>query len=82
MRRKAVRTLEHQPLSHSYRHELETYHHALQDTDTILELPHAITQWMDCKTGFNKIETPVYGPRDTMGTDMDIVMAYHALTEK
>ena len=75
-------TLEHQPFSHSYRHELETYYHALQDADTILELPHSITQWMDCKAGLDKIEAPVYGPRDTMGTDMDIVMAYHALKEK
>jgi len=77
-----VRTLEHQRHSHSYRHELETYFHALEDADAILKLPHRITQRMDCKGGLDKIEAPIYTPKDTMGSDMDIVMAYKALQDQ
>ena len=68
-RRCMVRTLKHQRHSHSYRHELETYFHALADADAILKLPHRITKRMDCKGGLDKMEAPIYTPKDTMGSD-------------
>ena len=37
---------------------------------------------MDCEGGLTKLDTPLHSPRHTMGTDMNLVMAYWELEKK
>jgi len=71
--------LEHQHLSHSYRHGLETCYHALKDVTENLTETHQITQYVDCERGLTKLDTPISSPPHTMGTNIDLVMAYWEL---
>ena len=70
-----VRTVEHQVHTHSYRHELEMFYFALRDADDILENPHVIGQYMDCKEGLTKLEKKIYKLSHMMSTDMGLVLA-------
>jgi len=79
--RRVVRTLQHQQLAHSYRHELETFYHALNDANSSLKNRHTIEQYMDNEGGLTKIAQEITTPRQMMGTDMDIVLAYNKLRE-
>ena len=89
-KRRISQLLEPQDHSHSYRHELETFHLALKDADTQLKHPHQITQYMDCEAALKKLSMPIYKPGHTMVTDADIIMAHnqlkanlqHTVTEK
>ena len=71
--------LQHQLHSHSFRHEIETFYHALKDTNERLMYPHQIDQHMDCESGLIKLNAPITTSRHTMATDMDLVMAYKQL---
>ena len=48
-KRRVATPLDKQEHSHSYRHEMETYYHALKDATEQLKHPHKIHQYMDCK---------------------------------
>ena len=37
---------------------------------------------MDCEAGLKTIAQPIYTPRQTMGTDMDVVLAYNKLKKE
>ncbi len=78
-RRRTATPLEHQRHAHSYRHEMETFYSALLDAETSLQFTHHITQYMDCKGGLKALQRPISRPKDTMETDMDIVLAYQQL---
>ena len=80
-KRRVARSLEHQRHAHSYRHELETFYHALKDAEDRLIHPHNIIQRMDNEGGLISLAKPIRAPRDTMRTDMDLVMAYNELRD-
>ena len=43
----------------------------------MLEHPHVIVQYRDCKGGLTKLEKEVYEPSDMiMSIDMDLALAY------
>ena len=37
---------------------------------------------MDCEGAPTKLETPIYAPKQTMGTDMDLILAYQKMWEE
>ena len=80
--RRVAIPLEHHLFGHSYRSELETFYHALVDADNILQHPHTIHQYMDCKAGLETLEQPLFKPSQTMAPDMDVVMAYRDLRSR
>ena len=75
-KRRVALPLEHQIHSHSFRHEIETFYHALKDAEERLMFPHHIDQHMDCESGLTKLNAPITTPRNTMATYMNLVMAY------
>lgn len=80
-RRRVTKTVDLPTHSHSYRGELETFYHALRDATSSLQYPHKIIQCMDNKGGLTTLDTPIAGPTATMGTDMDLAMAYKKLAD-
>ncbi|KAL7536722.1 hypothetical protein ACHAWF_007008 [Thalassiosira exigua] len=80
--RRVAIPLEHHLFGHSYRSELETFYHALVDANNILQHPHTIHQYMDCKAGLVTLEQPLFKPSQTMAPDMDVVMAYRDLRSR
>jgi len=51
------------------------FYFALRDADDILENPHVIGQYMDCKEGLTKLEKKIYKLSHMMSTDMGLVLA-------
>jgi ribonuclease HI len=78
-RRRVARTIEHLKHAHSYRDEMTIMYHALADAETALRHPHKIIQMMDNEAGLNTLDTPITYPSQTMGTDMDVTLAYQKL---
>ena len=74
-KRRASQSLERQTYSHSYRHELETFHPALKDTAEVLTKPHNITQYMDYEAVLTALARPSYKSSHNMVTDADLIMA-------
>ena len=78
-KRRAVRTVEHQVHAHYYQHELEIVYYARKDIEKMLEHPHLIVQYMDCKGGLTKLEKEIYKPSHTMSTYINLILAYKKL---
>ena len=79
--RKVAIPLQHLQHAHSYRLELETFWHGLNDATKRLKNPHKIRQMMDCEGGLKKLDIPITHARQTMEADMDIVLAYKHLEQ-
>ena len=78
-KRRVAMLQERQIHSHSYRHEHETFYHALNDSMSHLQTPHEITQYMDCKSALDSLKEPIAQPSQTMRTDSDLILSRTAL---
>ena len=54
----------------------------MNDTEEILEHPHVIVQYTDCKYGLTKTKNEIYKPSHTMSIDLDLVLAYEKVVEE
>ena len=74
--------LKKQEESHSYCHEIESFHFALRDTDRNLKIRHVIEHGMDCQAGITSLEKKAYKPKHNTRMDSDIIMSHRKLIEE
>ena len=53
----------------------------MKNVDKHLQLPHQITQYMDCESALKSLEKEFYKLGHTMDIDMDLVMSHKQLKE-
>jgi len=55
------------------------FYYGLNDAYNLLDHPHEIIPQMDNQGGIEKLAADICHPRDTMETDIGVVMAYKEL---